>query len=301
MDYEAQQSLIERGGQIKMINLDYKFNDKSWNNDIVGLVEHFQKYGFVVVREAFSKSEMNVLKDIIDKNDVMQNRFKQTQEKFKSGKYPSFESIFVWQDTSGTDVFSKISRSYKVFPLVAKCFDDLPYVYHNKAALKYPEMPGFKYHQDYFYWYTMGCLFSDMASAYFAIDKSNKENGCLKIVPQSHTLGRVDHVLYDNFSDSEVDPIRQELCIERFGEVHIELDPGDYVLFHANTFHGSEANLSDASRLSLLGCYNTKRNDPFIRSNPHPNYIEQHVLYDNVVEEDITNQPDYSMSYAEKS
>lgn len=283
------------------MNLNFRFNPTTWENDVSYLVEHFKTYGFVIVRGAFKPSEMNVLKQAVDENEFMQTQFRQTQEKFRSGKYPSFDTIFVWQDTGGNDLFSKVSRSFKVFPLLQACFSDQPYVYHNKVALKYPNMPGFKYHQDYYYWYTMGCLYPDMATAYFAIDKSTEDNGCLKIIPKSHMLGRVDHVLYDNFSDSEADPVRQQLCIERFGEVYVELDPGDYILFHANTFHGSNANHTENSRIALLGCYNTKRNDPFIRTNPHPNFMEQETLYSDVVPADIDNQPDYKMTYAESS
>jgi ectoine hydroxylase-related dioxygenase (phytanoyl-CoA dioxygenase family) len=158
-------------------------------------------------------------------------------------------------------------------------------------------MPGFKYHQDYYYWYKLGCLYPDLATSYFAIDKSTKENGCLKIVPTTHELGRVEHNLYDGFSDSEVDPERQQLCIERFGEVYIELDIGDFVLFHANTFHGSNKNTSSSSRLALLGCYNTKRNNPIITNHPHPNFQVQGKIYDKICQSDIENQPDFTKNF----
>lgn len=62
------------------------------------------------------------------------------------------------------------------------------------------------------YWYNNGCLFPDMGTVFIAIDKCDRENGCLKARPVfkrehgihppyvhiqvlkgSHSLGRIEH------------------------------------------------------------------------------------------------------------
>jgi hypothetical protein len=64
--------------------------------------------------------------------------------------------------------------------------------------------------------------------------------------------------------------------------------------------HASDTNKSSESRLALLGCYNTKHNDPFLRSHDHPNYIPQTRIYDRVVRADLSIMPDFLMHYRDQ-
>jgi ectoine hydroxylase-related dioxygenase (phytanoyl-CoA dioxygenase family) len=147
----------------------------------------------------------------------------------------------------------------------------------------------------------MGCLFPDLATCYIAVDRADRDNGCLKLVRGSHRLGRVDHVLFDGVSDSSVDPERLEEILARLPQDYIELEPGDAVIFHANTLHGSDENRSDRSRLALLGCYNSKHNDPYVRSHDHPNYIAQSKIYEPVTPADAARYPDFDLHYRDAS
>lgn len=259
----------------------------------------FWRRGFVVLRSVFSAHEVGLLRQAVTASAEMDERHAAVRSKFQEGKYPSFKSIFVWNDTSGEDIFAKFTRSFKTMGVVADIFEDDAYVYHNKVALKYPGMPGFKYHQDYFYWYKMGCLYPDLATCFVAIDPATRANGCLKLIEGSHRLGRLEHELYDGISDSGVDEARLAVIKEKMPEIHIELSPGDCVLFHCNTLHGSDANLSDHSRLALLGCYNTRHNDPYIRTHEHPNFVRQSLIRAPVTEADLHKLPDFTRKYEE--
>jgi hypothetical protein len=262
--------------------------------------EEFRRNGYTLLRGAFARDEIEILREAIVGDEGMTAHFRGAQAKFKSGKYPSFETIRVWNDTSGNDVFAKFTRSAKIMDILERVFADDVYVYHNKVTLKYPDMPGFKHHQDYYYWYGMGCLYPDMASCFIAADRADRSNGCLRLVRGSHRLGRVEHKLFDGVSDSSVDLERLAFILERLPEDIIEMEPGDAVIFHCNTLHASDANTSSNSRLALLGCYNTKRNDPYIRNFDHPNYIAQTKIYDRVVREDLAAMPDFSLHYRDQ-
>jgi ectoine hydroxylase len=259
--------------------------------------EEFDRDGYTVLRSVFDRDEIEILREAIVSNERMTAHFQRTQKKFQKGKYPSFETLWVWSDTSGDDLFAKFTRSAKIMEVLEHIFDDEVYVYHNKITLKYPNMPGFKYHQDYFYWYDMGCLWPDLATCFIAVDAADRSNGCLRFVRGSHRMGRIDHKLFDGVSDSSVDPDRLAAILQRLPEDYVELDPGDAVIFHCNTLHASDANLSDRSRLALLGCYNTKRNDPITRSPAHPNYIQQSKIYDRVVRADLEKMPYFDLTY----
>lgn len=270
-------------------------------HELGSLTDAFWRDGFVMLRGVFADDEVDVLREAIHNHDEMQQSRRETQAKYESGKYPSFETIFVWNDVSGEDLFARFTRRYVLFDLLESIFNDVPYVYHNKIALKYDRMPGFKFHQDYFYWYQMGNIYPDMATAFIAIDPATPDNGCLRLIKGSHRAGRIDHVLADGqrYSDSWVDDDRLAALKERHEEVECVMEPGDVVLFHCNTLHGSAANHSGKSRLSLLGCYNTKRNDPIVRSHAHPNFVVQSKFYDRVTPDHAETLPDFRLSLAE--
>jgi ectoine hydroxylase-related dioxygenase (phytanoyl-CoA dioxygenase family) len=260
----------------------------------------FDRDGYTVLRGAFDAEETAILREAIVGNERMNTQFRATQTKYQSGKYPSFETICVWNDTSGDDVFAKFTRSAKIMDVLERVFEDAIYVYHNKVVLKYPNMPGFKYHQDYYYWYGMGCLYPDLATCYIAVDAATRRNGCLQLVRGSHRLGRIDHVLYDGVSDSSVEPERLAAILERLPQDYLEMAPGDAVIFHCNMLHGSEANSSPDPRLALLGCYNTKHNDPYIRSHDHPNYLQQSKIHERIVRADLAKMPDFLRHYRDQ-
>jgi hypothetical protein len=64
--------------------------------------------------------------------------------------------------------------------------------------------------------------------------------------------------------------------------VHFEAEPGDALFFHSNLMHASSANTSDHPRWSLIMCYNTRKNDPFIESG-HPRYTPINVVDDGAI------------------
>lgn len=258
--------------------------------------EFFWRNGYLIVRNAFSREEMEIAKEAAQTNPEMQRQLASIRSKTESGKHNAFETIFVWNDVSGDDLFAKLTRNYRIFERLEAFFSDKVYVYHNKIALKYPSVPGFRYHQDYYYWYSMGCLLPDMATASIALDAANRRNGCLRILAGSHKMGRINHEFDPELEDSGADPERLEIIKTRFEEVFIELAAGDFVIFHCNTLHGSDDNVSDMSRLALLGCYNTKHNDPYMpTSSGHPFFHEQAILADRVRRSDLSRMPDFSL------
>jgi ectoine hydroxylase len=260
-------------------------------------IASFWKRGFLVVRNAFKKEEMAVLKEIITRHAAMKAHAARALERSAGETRPSFESIFVWNDTAGRDAFAKATRSYKLFDRLEAIFGDAVYVYHNKVALKYPGVVGFSHHQDYAYWYEMGCLFPDMATAFIAVDRATRENGCLNLVEGSHKLGRLTHVYRDGISDSGVDPERLVQILKAMPEVPIELEIGDAVIFHCNMLHASDDNHSSESRIGLLGCYNTRHNDPYKSAHGHPGWHPQEKLSEEITAADLNNLPDFGYQW----
>lgn len=259
--------------------------------------QRFWNQGYLVVRNVFSPGEMQVIKDVILQHEHMNRVTENLKQKIDTGKRPSFESIFVWNDTAGDDVFAKVTRRAAIFDRLEYFFQDRIYVYHNKITLKYPGVVGFRYHQDYAYWYDMGCLYPDMATVMIAVDPANRKNGCLKMIAGSHKLGRINHVFDDGVSDSGVNPERLEQIQAVLEEDYLELERGDIVIFHCNTLHGSDDNTSDHSRIALLGCYNTRHNNPYHSPCGHPFYQPQERVIDEITGADANHLPDFSLNF----
>lgn len=257
----------------------------------------FCKQGFIVVRGVFKQEEMAILKGIITRHPGMKAHAARALERSQGTTRPSFETVYVWNDTAGKDAFAKATRSHRIIDRLEAFFGDQVYVYHNKVALKYPGVVGFSYHQDYAYWYDMGNLYPDMATAYIAIDRATQANGCLKLIEGSHKLGRLNHVHRDGVSDSGVDPERLEQIVKALPEVSITLEVGDVVIFHCNVLHGSDDNHSGESRIGLLGCYNTRHNEPYKSVHGHPGYHPQEKLADEITAADLENLPDFGYQW----
>ena len=94
-----------------------------------------------------------------------------------------------------------------------------------------------------------------------ALDPATRENGCLKVVPGSHLLGRFDHGRVGG--QAGADQERVNAAIGRLGVKYCEAPAGSALFFHGNTFHSSEANLSDKPRRAYICCYNALSNVPY--------------------------------------
>lgn len=111
-------------------------------------------------------------------------------------------------------------------------------------------------------------------------------------------MGRIQHVSLENSLDSGVDNERLSEILKRCPVVEVELDKGDAVLFHANLLHSSDDNCSDESRLTLLGCYNTKRNSPYKRTQAgHPEFSYQGSLNMKITKSDLHNLPNFDLMF----
>jgi len=98
------------------------------------------------------------------------------------------------------------------------------YHYHSKLTAKEPfEGGAWEWHQDYGYWYHNGCLFPHMASVMVALDRADRDNGCLQVLKGSHTMGRIDHGLLDG-DQVGADLNRVNQALESLEVVYAEMD-----------------------------------------------------------------------------
>lgn len=229
-------------------------------------IAEFHATGYLLVRQLFDPEEMQLLISIAKLDRAM-------DQAHAAKDAQGGVSRLRLRNELTDDIYSACVRCARIVDTMEALLGDEVYHFHHKMMLKEPLVGGaWEWHQDYGYWYKFNaCLFPDMASCMIAVDRATKANGCLQVIKGSHKLGRVEHGLTGTQTGADME--RVAAALQRLELVYCELEPGDALFFHANLLHRSDQNKSPHPRWSLIGCYNTKHNDPFkIVPGGHPNY-----------------------------
>ena len=178
---------------------------------------------------------------------------------------------------AGGDIYGMLARDERLVGLAEASVSKPVYVYSHKMTMKQPKTGGaWEWHQDFGYWHNYGCLAPDMTSIYIALDRTTRENGCLQVLKGSHMLGRLNHVRENEQTNVEAEYL--EAAINRYEQIHVEMEPGDALVFHGNLLHRSDANLSDSYRWGFICSYNAVENAPFKNVREYGNYDEMKIV-----------------------
>ncbi|TWU05997.1 phytanoyl-CoA dioxygenase family protein [Stieleria varia] len=244
-------------------------------------LRQFQDDGYLMVRGLFDADEMTGLLRY-SKGDSGLDADTITRMDSTGGQ----SRLALRNELDPGSPYAAVVRSRRMADTMQYLLDAEVYHYHHKMMLKEPRVGGaWEWHQDYGYWYMFGCLYPDMASALLAVDRATRANGCLQVLRGSHKIGRVDH----GMSGEQVgaDMTRVEQAMKHHELVYCEMEPGDVLFFHANLLHRSDKNESEDPRWSLICCYNTRHNDPFILGK-HASYEPLERLEDEAVRQRLT-------------
>jgi len=129
--------------------------------------------------------------------------------------------------------------------------------HHNCVMTKHPGYSSVtSWHQDIRYW-----RFDrrDLVSVWIALGPETLDNGCLLVIPGSHTLefepGQFDAAM---FFREDYEPNAGLLA----SATPVELAAGDVLFFHSRTLHAAGRNASDVVKRSLVFTYRTADNAP---------------------------------------
>jgi len=138
-------------------------------------------------------------------------------------------------------VFREVAEQLLAGPVVPK---NLQY-FSKPAGVGLPTPP----HQDGYYFMLDPC---EAITMWFALDKIDKENGCVRYVKGSHLRGMRPHARTQTlgFSQGITDYPSQE--DSRF-EVAVRTDAGDLLVHDAMTIHRADGNISVARSRRALG------------------------------------------------
>ena len=227
-------------------------------------IAQFNVDGYLMKPALFDVEEMDLLITIA-KNDERLER-----EALQRRDAQAATSKLWLTDVLEDDIYSAFVRCFRIVEPLEQLLGGEIYHYHHKMMLKEPFVGGsWEWHQDYGYWYSNNCLFPYMASCLIAVDRANRENGCLQVIRGSHLMGRIDHKKTGDQTGADIDRVNEAL--KHLELVYCEMEPGSALFFHSNLLHRSDANRSPNPRWSLICCYNAARNPCKGRPN-HPEY-----------------------------
>lgn len=137
-------------------------------------------------------------------------------------------------------------------------------LWSSSLFVKPPSQPGaeevYPWHQDWYNWKLQPLV---NVSAWLAITPATIENGCMKMIPETHKqtipwLSTKDGKHNYRFQRS-ADPA----CFDESKAVPIVLKAGEFILFNERTLHHSNSNQTDDDRIGL----GMRFTAPFVRTN----------------------------------
>lgn len=101
------------------------------------------------------------------------------------------------------------------------------------------------WHEDSAFWNGRLSRFDGIVTVWLAIDRSNRENGCMRVLPGTHRNGFSD---YEEVSLASNTFHRQIKTVDESDTVYFELEPGECSLHDSRIIHGATANTSPYRR-----------------------------------------------------
>ncbi len=101
------------------------------------------------------------------------------------------------------------------------------------------------WHEDSAYWKGRLSGYDKIITIWLALDRSTKENGCMRVIPGTHNNGFSEYEEVDGAKNLFRSQIKN---IDESKAVYFELEPGECSLHDARIIHGATANTSPLRR-----------------------------------------------------
>ena len=224
----------------------------------------FNQYGFCVINSFLKQVELKSLNKKI-------KSFIQKKKNTLKGKDINFtknKNVNTMHDVNKFEnYFKKFSLKKKNIDLADFFLDSTPEfrkceIFAKPKKVGMPAPP----HQDNYLWAIKN---NNGITFWIALDKSNKANGGLYYIKSSHKLGLVKHENSYMLGTSQKIPdkfFKKRSYLKKFVPI---LKPGDMLIHHCLTIHGSGANKSSKSRLGFTIQYkdkNSKYDEKMLRN-----------------------------------
>jgi ectoine hydroxylase-related dioxygenase (phytanoyl-CoA dioxygenase family) len=236
-------------------------------------IDRYREQGFAVVKGVFSRSEIADMAAAFD--EIYRDGIAAHPRSYRHGNvfYAVADDanlgrvirMVQWPSYFNT-VLDRVRLDRRVYDIVAPLIGPDVKQIINQLHWKPPgaAMVEFGYHQDSKSRRPREA-YRDLAASYvqtgIAIDPHRADNGAMKVYPGSHLIGEVPYdpnrrTMHRAAQDDDL----TALGLDPAKLVTLEMEPGDFALWHVYTIHGSGPNLSDIDRRLYINGYVTAAN-----------------------------------------
>jgi ectoine hydroxylase-related dioxygenase (phytanoyl-CoA dioxygenase family) len=208
----------------------------------------FDDDGYCIVKEALTGEEIALMRKEADavvqrvKNAKEDHSFLWGGEWLDDKKRAKLDINGVHDTQFHSAAFARLLMNERVLDVVESILGVNVQLHHTKLIVKPPETGApFPMHQDFPYFPHKN---DSMLAAMHHFDDANVENGCLRVVPGSHKLGRLATHPGGLYLDPQKYPVEDAMPCE--------VSAGDVVIFSYLTIHGSGVNASSRPRRNWL-------------------------------------------------
>ncbi|MGE3143691.1 MAG: ectoine hydroxylase [Hyphomonadaceae bacterium] len=247
--------------------------------------EAFERNGFIIVDDLFDTREIEALQEELE--TLRRNPAPLARETLieESGARLSLRSIFSIHTQSA--LFKRLSADSRLVNIARYLLGDDVYIHQSRLNYK----PGFNgkefyWHSDFETWHVEdGMPRMRAVSMSLLLNENTHDNGPLMLIPGSHKhfIACVGETPEDHYKQSLRKqeygvPDRESLSrlVDAGGITAATGKAGTLVVFDCNTMHGSNGNITPASRANAFVVYNAVSNAleaPFSRGRPRPEFI----------------------------
>lgn len=212
----------------------------------------FQRDGYVVLEDCFSAAYMAEAKEEVRR--ILAEVRADAQAK---GQTPKRENgVYVGLSVRSA-FFRKLNADPRLVDVLAEAIGPNLEFWSDKVVYKAPGVDfGSPWHQDWMYWKG-----AHKYSVWIAMDDATPANGCLRIIPGSHTQA-VEHGGQDAEGVGFNNRLR-EGALDESKMLDLPAKAGTAVLFHDLLLHASYPNTTGKDRWALIPTYRDLSQDDF--------------------------------------
>ena len=216
-------------------------------------IAFFHEQGYLVIRNAFEPTEidngLNGLVDLVQgknpdfKGLMFENAVKdRVKELSDDEKMDSIRKLMWFVEFE--DRLKALAEHPKLLSVLRRIIgsNDLT-MFQDMGLIKPPRIGREKpWHQDLAYFNLP--IDTTVVGAWIAFDEADTENGCMMVLPGSHSAGPQVHFRRRDW----------QICdthVTRDAAVAVPMQPGDCLLFHGLIHHGTPANRTDRRRRAV--------------------------------------------------
>jgi phytanoyl-CoA hydroxylase len=225
-------------------------------------VRQYEQAGYTICQRVLSPTEMDGIRAYID-------RF--VAEQSKSIRPEHIDRPHVWDKR-----FLDFASNPKILDVVEAFIGPNIVLFATHLICKAKgdglEVP---WHQDGIYWPLEPM---NVITLWLAIDDSTVQNGCMRVVPGTHTLGPIEHIDAEHPETKVLHQTIKPGSFDPSGAVDIVLARGDCSLHAPYLIHGSTPNRSSQRRAGLTMRF-MPAETKMLRTGPLAKWFAQHPLF----------------------